>query len=159
MGYPVQKPKPTTAKVIKIAFVNPRQENQFSASVKDSDNDLYWVGEDMLPMFEQHKIYSIEFETSFSQKTGKENRKIVSAERVSEAEPLAVAAKVAQVVRQAQPSATPRPTYNNNPGAAVMGMVNQYINRGDVPLNAESIASVIDECEAGYRQSKLGKAV
>lgn len=49
------------------------------------------------------------------------------------------------------------PAYNNNPGAAVMGMVNQFIARGDIARDTNEIAATIDVCLQGYLASKLAK--
>lgn len=47
--------------------------------------------------------------------------------------------------------------YGNNIGAAVMGMVNQFIGRGDVANDPDSIAAQIDRCLEAYHKSGLGK--
>jgi hypothetical protein len=55
----------------------------------------------------------------------------------------------------AKPAATPPPSYSNNPGAAIMGMVNQFIARGDVPCDSKLMADLINKCKTGYEMSEL----
>jgi hypothetical protein len=172
MGYSVRQKPPTESTEITVAYVNERKEGQFSASIKDTKGDLYWIEESKLHLFKVGERYDIEFSVRQS-KNGFISRTIEVIRHLtphghqpkdtSESSEERAAAKVANAVKQASPpqqsTSAPRAiAYNNNPGAAVMGMVNQYVGRGDVPLNRDEIARAIDECLAGYLKSKLGEA-
>jgi hypothetical protein len=172
MGYPVKQRPPTESATITVAFLNERKEGQFSASIKDTDKNLYWVSGKYLDHFKVGERYEIEFSVSQS-KNGFINRRIEEdnfgpsirhltpqaqqPKDTSESSEDRAAAKVADAVKQVTPAPQIRANYNNNPGAAVMGMVNQYIGRGDVPLHSDDIARAINECLAGYLKSKLGE--
>jgi hypothetical protein len=164
MGYPVRQKPPTETAEITVAYVNERKEGQFSASIKDTDNNLYWVNEKDLHNFKVGERYEIEFsvrqsKNGFVSRTVEVIRHLTPhGHQAGESSEDRAAAKVVSAVKQASPPPPRAIAYNNNPGAAVMGMVNQYVGRGDVPLDSDAIARAINECLAGYLKSKLGEA-
>jgi hypothetical protein len=115
MGYPVRQKLPTETAEITVAYVNERQEGQFSASIKDTDKNLFWVSEKDLPNFKVGERYEIEFSVSQS-KNGFVNRKVEVIRHLtphghqpSESNEERAAAKVSDVARSVQQLAKPQP--------------------------------------------------
>jgi len=152
---------------IVVAEIIPPEGKALSGKIKSTDNRTFWAFPTLLKRAEQFGDQPMTID--YIEKPTKYGNLLKEIDKIHGAAAQPARAQAASQRQQPQPSAsvvreidnTPRQkatSYNNNPGAAVMGMVNQYVSRGDVPLNEDAIAEAINVCVAGYLKSKLGQA-
>jgi hypothetical protein len=119
---------------VTIDYVNQPNKNPKYGSIKTKEVGYVSVVKEALGQFTPNEVCTISYTTN---PNGYHN----------------LVQKMAGAGKPAAPAAPP--SYSNNPGAAIMGLANKFVGRGDVPLDSKSIAGVINKCKAGYELSDL----